>query len=411
MKKIVSVILAVTLVFVLAAPGLAATDADARAALAALEAYLESNEGKTGTLSLDGKTTLYHAFYVDFDQNGIPELVRVFSTTDVHFPSYADVKYVTKENGNWVVHQTERGFGNGGRGGYSQTSDFGRFSDGNYGFRINIDYTWYDMPSEVYHYKFKGNEFVEAEEGGFQILDEPQDRFALYSLPSVTAAPAVQRSAQSLSVNGQTIDCDKYNIDGSNYFKLRDIAYLLNGTASQFSVLWDSVNQHVIIITGRAYEADKTELVVGADKSAEAQPSVQTIQIDGVVHSDLSAYNIGGNNYFKLRDLGEKLGFTVDYDEATNTAIVKSTEQFIGEHTAASSVTDGEYTVKFAGTHQSVQGGELVDVELIENVCFTDGRFRNSFPQAHSRSESIILMQSRTNCPSRSPISAEASSI
>jgi hypothetical protein len=30
-----------------------------------------------------------------------------------------------------------------------------------------------------------------------------------------------------LAVDGKTVDCEKYNIDGSNYFKLRDIAYLL----------------------------------------------------------------------------------------------------------------------------------------------------------------------------------------
>ena len=33
----------------------------------------------------------------------------------------------------------------------------------------------------------------------------------------------------------------------------------------------------------------------------------------------MTAYNIDGNNYFKLRDLGEKFNFGVDYDEATNT--------------------------------------------------------------------------------------------
>ena len=35
-------------------------------------------------------------------------------------------------------------------------------------------------------------------------------------------------------------------------------------------------------------------------------------------------YNIDGSNYFKLRDLGDALGFTVDYDADSNTAIVLS---------------------------------------------------------------------------------------
>ena len=33
----------------------------------------------------------------------------------------------------------------------------------------------------------------------------------------------------------------------------------------------------------------------------------------------LTAYNLGGSNYFKLRDLGQALGFQVQWDEATRT--------------------------------------------------------------------------------------------
>ena len=47
-------------------------------------------------------------------------------------------------------------------------------------------------------------------------------------------------SPQKLSVNGTNVDCGKYNIDGANYFKLRDLAYMLNGTASQFDVGFDA---------------------------------------------------------------------------------------------------------------------------------------------------------------------------
>ena len=45
--------------------------------------------------------------------------------------------------------------------------------------------------------------------------------------------------------------------------------------------------------------------------------------VDGV-DADCDKYNIDGSNYFKLRDLGNALGFTVDYDADSNTAIVLS---------------------------------------------------------------------------------------
>ena len=143
-------------------------------------------------------------------------------------------------------------------------------------------------------------------------------------VPTALAATNAVLSPQGLTVDGQSVNCEKYNIDGSNYFKLRDIAYLLNGTGSQFSVGWDAASSTVSITTGQAYTSNGSELVVGEDKASTTTPSSQTIRIDGVVRSDLTVYNIGGNNFFKLRDLGDALGFEVDYNAATNTAVVNS---------------------------------------------------------------------------------------
>ena len=138
------------------------------------------------------------------------------------------------------------------------------------------------------------------------------------------ARPQVRRSAQGLVVDGAPREAEKYNIDGRNYFKLRDLAYLLNGTGSQFSVGWDGARQTVTVTSGKPYEPDGSELTVGADKSATAAPSRQTIVIDGAARGDLSVYNIGGHNFFQLRELGEALGFDVDYDPAADAAVVTS---------------------------------------------------------------------------------------
>ena len=146
-------------------------------------------------------------------------------------------------------------------------------------------------------------------------------------LPAAAFAdgPAVVLSPQNLRVDGVSIACEKYNIDGSNYFKLRDIAMVLSGTGSEFSVGWDGEKKVISVVTGEAYEPNGSELDLSAgDKSATAVPSTQTLLINGVERGDLSAYNIGGNNFFKLRDLGDALGFQVNYDKETNTAIVVS---------------------------------------------------------------------------------------
>ena len=144
----------------------------------------------------------------------------------------------------------------------------------------------------------------------------------LFSLAVPALAANVQLSPQNLSVNGKSVNCEKYNIDGNNYFKLRDLAYLLNGTASQFGVGYDAATATVTITTDEAYTPDGTELIAGTDNSATAQVSAQTILIDGEAVDGLAVYNIGGNNYFMLRDLATELGFAVDYDEDTQTITV-----------------------------------------------------------------------------------------
>ena len=143
------------------------------------------------------------------------------------------------------------------------------------------------------------------------------------ALPCASAAD-VTPSPQKLSVDGTDADCDKYNIDGSNYFKLRDLAYLLSKSDSRFSVAFDAESNAVTVVPGGDYVPVGGELERGKDLSKTAVASKQSVLINGEAVEGISVYNIGGNNYFKLRDLGDALGFTVDYDADSNTAIVLS---------------------------------------------------------------------------------------
>ena len=141
--------------------------------------------------------------------------------------------------------------------------------------------------------------------------------------PAAEEKLEVVPSSQKLSVDGVEQSTEIYNINGSNYFKLRDMAALLDGTGSRFSVSYDDAAKRISVTTGEAYTAVGGELSTGTDKSDSTVMSSQSIQVNGEV-MDLTAYNIGGNNFFKLRELGEALGFDVDYDEATRTMLVTS---------------------------------------------------------------------------------------
>ena len=73
---------------------------------------------------------------------------------------------------------------------------------------------------------------------------------ALALLPGTALATDVGPSPQKLMVDGKPVDCERYDIDGHNYFKLRDLAYALNGTGSQFRVDYDA-DSNTAIVTSR----------------------------------------------------------------------------------------------------------------------------------------------------------------
>ena len=126
---------------------------------------------------------------------------------------------------------------------------------------------------------------------------------------SATAAP----TNDSLTVDGTAAEPTVYKIDGSNYFKIRDVAALLNGTEKQFAVGYDNAAKSATATTGQPYEKQEGDLAGAAGGGSQsATPSTDSIYVDGV-KIDAQVYKIGGSNYFKLRDLGKALNFYVGW--------------------------------------------------------------------------------------------------
>ena len=131
-------------------------------------------------------------------------------------------------------------------------------------------------------------------------------------------------TTQDLLIDGEAKDAEIYNVNDENYFKLRDIAMLLNGTGSQFSVGYDPASKTIAVVTGEAYVPLGGELEIPEeDKSGSCVVSSQSLTIDGEPVA-LTAYNLAGNNFFGLRELGEALGFDVEYDPAERAMLVTS---------------------------------------------------------------------------------------
>lgn len=143
------------------------------------------------------------------------------------------------------------------------------------------------------------------------------------ALPQSTSVK-IQPSTHVITVDGERVDPQGYNINGYNFYKLRDIAYILNGTDSQFNVTWDGANNRIILTDDAAYQEVGGEMT--SSVSAEIKnvsESDSTIVLDGKTLS-LTGYRINGNNYYKIRDVGSALGFSVDFDPETEIVLIGS---------------------------------------------------------------------------------------
>ena len=137
-------------------------------------------------------------------------------------------------------------------------------------------------------------------------------------------------TASTVLVNGETVAFDAYNIGGNNYFKLRDLAYILSGTERQFEVAWDAENNAIALSSGQAYTTVGGEMSGKGAGDKTPTPTTSAIQLDGN-DVQLTAYNIGGNNYFKLRDIGQAFDFGVDWDGANNAIVVDTSKGYTAE--------------------------------------------------------------------------------
>ena len=148
------------------------------------------------------------------------------------------------------------------------------------------------------------------------------------AVDGIIAVPTRDKG-QAVYVNDARVYPTGYNIADNNYFKLRDI-----GTLVGFGVEWNGETQTVEISTART--TPSTEGISDtAASGAVAKISDQRITVDGV-QVDMTAYQIDGNNYVKLRDIGKQVDFGVGYDNATASVRIDTDAPYTESTTSAS---------------------------------------------------------------------------
>lgn len=146
------------------------------------------------------------------------------------------------------------------------------------------------------------------------------------SAATITATP----TASKVLVNGKETAFDAYNIGGNNYLKLRDVATVVSGSAKQFEVRWNAEKKGIDLMSAQAYTAVGGEMAKGDGTAKSAVANNAPIYLNGTTLS-LTAYTIGGNNYFKLRDLGQTFDFDVSWDTAHHAVAIDTAASYTAD--------------------------------------------------------------------------------
>ena len=139
----------------------------------------------------------------------------------------------------------------------------------------------------------------------------------------VVGGHSVTLSSQPVLLDGEESDISAYNIDGCNYFKLRDLAALLAEKETGFSVETEEESYTIVLTTQGGYEPRGDELGALSSEILSLTDSVWKLKVNGIGRP-VSAFNIDGSNYYKLADLGRVLGFGVSYDASAGCVLLDS---------------------------------------------------------------------------------------
>ncbi len=352
-KRILSLALALALSAGLTALPAAAAEITAYDAVEAFETF-----ARTSLVSPDPDyfTKPGGHFYVDLDGNGVPEMGAVYYAS-VGGEGAIGFYYVDADGSVKQIRST------GLKGEFTWVwTDFFYTSIGGSGgiifwlckradgaYRLYADVAIYGMEDSAcivydgagsFKREVSGDRAYEAAgEQVFSLIGSTSapDKFAFFPQPERPVPPLMAyASTQSVTVNGTPVEFQMYalkdeNGNPTNYVKIRDVAYILNGTASQFEVGYYSNMVH--LVKGWTYTSNGSEMRTpfSGDRAcvkSQAQTDVNgtLMDLDAIVLYDDAG---GGYTYYKLRDLGAALGFVVDW--IPGTGIVVETPEYSGK--------------------------------------------------------------------------------
>lgn len=134
------------------------------------------------------------------------------------------------------------------------------------------------------------------------------------------ASDTAYANTQTVLLDGKPVTFQTYALKDANggltnYIKLRDLAYHLNGTNARFSVNWAA--GQITLNSGRDYIPNGSELSTPFSGNRPYSPGKNQTVVNGgprAISSIVLTDDKGGAyTYYQLRDLGRNLGFNVSF--------------------------------------------------------------------------------------------------
>ena len=197
----------------------------------------------------------------------------------------------------------------------------------------------------------------------------------------------VKATTQKVKLDGKDVVIYGYNIDGYNYFKLRDLAAVLKDSKAKFGVEYKDAM--VTLTKGADYKVAETD-----QKEVKAM-SKGMLTNDKVLVGDktltATAYKVDGSNYYKLRDLGKELGFGVGYDEATKSVLLTSVVN-------KEEVKEEKVAPKLEELKEAVKKELANEKEVRESEAYkkADDKVKSNFENAVAAAKSLLADEKAT---------------
>ncbi len=140
------------------------------------------------------------------------------------------------------------------------------------------------------------------------------------------AAEAIPVSFKTV-VDGKDVTLSGYTVDGGyNFYRLRDFAYLLNGSSKQFDIEYDKEKSEVVLKKDTPYTVAGNEMQQDSEIKNTKSLGVR-LYMDGqkLIYT---GYNIDGNIYFTIPDIMKLFNTYAVYDSGKNEVVIDTSKDF-----------------------------------------------------------------------------------